>query len=160
MHFVSYNRKNALEYAQRWASARNNAYLNFDGMGGDCTNFASQCLYAGVNIMNYQKDVGWYYNSPADRAAAWSGAEYFIKFMLNNKGEGPFASAVSINNLEIGDFICLNNGAEYYHTLVVTGFSNGIPLVSAHTDDAYMRNLNTYYYSSAQGIHILGANQY
>lgn len=160
MHFLGYNRENAIKYAKKWARSRNNVYMNFDGMGGDCTNFASQCLYAGVNVMNYQRDIGWYYNSPDDRAAAWSGAEYFIKFMLNNKGEGPFASAVSINNLEVGDFISLNNGTEYYHTLIVTGFSNGTPLVSAHTDDSYMRNLNTYYFSSAQGIHILGANKY
>lgn len=160
MHFISYNRNAALEYAQKWAKSRNDRYINFDGMGGDCTNFASQCLFAGVNVMNYKKDVGWYYNAPADRAAAWSGAKYFIQFMLNNKDEGPFAAAVSIDHLEMGDFISLNNAAEYYHTLIVTGFSNGIPLVSAHTDDAYMRRLDTYHYAYATGIHILGANKY
>lgn len=160
MQFVKYNRNNALEYAKKWAKLRNDAYMNFDGMGGDCTNFASQCLYAGVNVMNYQKDIGWYYNSPDDRAAAWSGAEYFVKFMLTNKQEGPFADSVSINKLEPGDFISLNNGYEYYHTLIVTGFSNGIPLVSAHTDDAYMRSLKTYHFKFAEGIHILGANKY
>ncbi len=160
MHFVNYNRKNALEYAKQWAKSRNSIYMNFDGIGGDCTNFASQCLFAGVNVMNYQKDIGWYYNSPNDRAAAWSGAVYFVKFMLNNKGEGPFASAVSVNNLEVGDFISLNNGTEYYHTLIVTGFSDdGTLLVSAHTDDAYMRRLDTYSFHSAKGIHILGANK-
>ncbi len=160
MHFVNYNREDALEYAKQWAMSRNNIYMNFDGMGGDCTSFASQCLFEGVKVMNYQKDIGWYYNSPNDRAAAWSGAEYFIRFMLNNKGEGPFASAVSIHNLEVGDFISLNNGIEYYHTLIITGFSNGTPLVSAHTDDAYMRSLDTYHFYSATGIHILGANKY
>lgn len=159
MHFVSYNRNNALAYAEKWAKARNSNYLNFDGIGGDCTNFASQCLYAGIGIMNYTKDIGWYYNSPNDRAAAWSGAEYFRHFLLNNKNEGPFANTVPINQLEMGDFISLNNGTEYYHTLIIIGFSNGIPLVAAHTDDAYMRNLNTYHYTSAQGIHILGGNK-
>ena len=161
MHFVNYNRKNAIEYAKQWAESRNSVYMNFDGMGGDCTNFASQCLFAGVNVMNYQKDVGWYYISPNDRAAAWSGAEYFARFMLNNKAEGPFAVAMSINNLEAGDFISLNNGTEYYHTLIVTGLSaDGTLLVSAHTDDAYMRRLDTYTYHSVTGIHILGANKY
>ncbi|MGN1202826.1 MAG: amidase domain-containing protein [Eubacterium sp.] len=159
MHFISYNRENALIYAKKWARSRNSMYLNFDGMGGDCTNFASQCLYAGVGIMNYEKDIGWYYNSPNDRAAAWSGASYFIRFMLNNKNQGPFASSLSVNQLEPGDFISLNNGYEYYHTLIVTGFSQGIPLVAAHTDDSYMRSLSSYHYSSAQGIHILGANK-
>lgn len=160
MHFINYNRENALQYAKQWARSRNSIYMNFDGMGGDCTNFASQCLFAGINVMNYQRDIGWYYNSPDDRAAAWSGAEFFIKFMLTNKNEGPFASAVSISKLEAGDFISLNNGSEYYHTLIVTGFSNGTPLVSAHTDDSYMRSLDTYHFHSATGTHILGANKY
>lgn len=160
MHFINYDRDAAVEYAKKWAKSRNSIYMNFDGMGGDCTNFASQCLFAGINVMNYQKDIGWYYNSPNDRAAAWSGAEYFIKFMLGNKGEGPFATAVSIQNLEVGDFISLNNGSAYYHTLIVTGFSNGTPLVSAHTDDSYMRNFDTYKFAFSTGIHILGANKY
>lgn len=160
MLFVSYNREKAVEYAKHWAKKRNSAYLNFDGIGGDCTNFASQCLYAGIGIMNYEKDIGWYYSTPENRAAAWSSAEYFRKFLLNNTSEGPFAAAAPLTRLEAGDFISLNSGTVYYHTLVVTGFSGNEILVCAHTDDAYMRSLNTYYYHSAQGIHILGANSY
>ena len=159
MHFISYDRSKALDYAKKWAHERNSIYMNFDGMGGDCTNFASQCLFAGVGIMNYEKDIGWYYNTPDDRAAAWSSAAYFRKFLLNNRKEGPFAVAVSLNQLEKGDFISLHNGTQYYHTLIVTGFSDGVPLVAAHTDDSYMRNLGTYHYSSADGIHILAANK-
>lgn len=160
MQFIKYDRNQTLEYAEKWAYKRNNVYMNFDGMGGDCTNFASQCLYAGVGAMNYTKDIGWYYNSPDDRAAAWSGAEYFVKFMLSNKSVGPFAMETSIANLETGDFISLNNGYEYYHTLIITGFSDGIPLVAAHTDDTYMRKLDTYHFISAKGIHILGAHKW
>lgn len=160
MRFIQYNREKAAAYAKEWAFKRNSNYLNFDGMGGDCTSFASQCLYAGVGIMNYTKDIGWYYNSPNDRAAAWSDAEYFRKFMLSNTDIGPFAAALSVHQLDIGDFISLNNGTEYYHTLVVTGFSGNIPLVAAHTDDSYMRRLDTYHYDLAQGLHILGANNW
>lgn len=160
MHFVSYNKQNALNYAEKWALARNSIYFNFDGIGGDCTNFASQCLFAGIGVMNYEKDVGWYYNSPNDRAAAWSDAKYFRRFMLNNKSVGPFGIELPVNKLEIGDFISLNNGYEYYHTLIITGFSSSIPLVAAHTGDSYMRGLDTYSYQSAHGIHILGANKY
>lgn len=159
MHFAEYNRNEAVEYAKTWAMARNSQYLNFDGIGGDCTNFASQCLFAGIGIMNYTKDIGWYYNSPTDRAAAWSDARYFRKFMLSNTNEGPFGNSAPINILEKGDFISLNNGIEYYHTLVVTGYENNQPLVCAHTDDSYMRKLSTYHYISAQGIHILGGNK-
>ncbi|MGN1329526.1 MAG: amidase domain-containing protein [Eubacterium sp.] len=160
MYFISYDRKKAVEYAGKWYNKRNSAYLNFDGIGGDCTNFASQCLFAGTGVMNYRRDTGWYYNSPNDRAAAWSGSSYLIKFLLNNSGEGPVGEPGELYRLEIGDLIFLSNSAEYYHTLVVTGFSKEVPLVAAHTDDSFMRNLNTYYYDFATGVHILGAQKY
>ncbi|MGN0534818.1 MAG: amidase domain-containing protein [Eubacterium sp.] len=160
MRYVSYNREKAVNYAMKWALSRNPQYYNFDGLGGDCTNFASQCLYAGCGVMNYEKDVGWYYNSINDRSAAWSSAEYLHKFLLNNKSTGPFAAQVSVWHLEIGDYIQLNNDFEYYHTLIITGFDRGVPLVCAHTDDSYMRRLDTYYYNSASGLHILGAGAY
>ena len=69
-----YNRTAAAAYAEKWALSRNPAYMDFDKLGGDCTSFASQCLRAGGCPMNYAKDVGWYYHSSSDRAAAWTGA--------------------------------------------------------------------------------------
>lgn len=159
MRFIEYNREKAVNYAKKWANARNENYYNFDGIGGDCTNFASQCLYAGVGIMNYTPDTGWYYNSPNDRAAAWSGAEYFRKFLLNNRSAGPFAEEVSITSVDLGDFVQLNNGNEYYHTLVVTGFRKGVPLVCAHTRDVYMLPVSDYSFEFLSALHILGANK-
>ena len=41
-----YDRQAAVDYAHRWAYHRNPDFYNFDELGGDCTNFASQCLYA------------------------------------------------------------------------------------------------------------------
>lgn len=160
MRVVSYDGQRAADYARKWYNKRNSDYYNFDAVGGDCTNFASQCLYAGAGIMNYLRDVGWYYISPQDRAAAWSSSPHLIKFLLNNDGEGPFGILRELQRLEIGDLIFLNNSYEYYHTLVVTGFSGDIPLVSAHTDDSYMRRLNTYYYEFASGVHISGVKRY
>ena len=61
MRFLEYDRESAIEYAKKWAYKRNNKYYNFDNVGGDCTNFISQCLYAGSKVMNYKKDLGWYY---------------------------------------------------------------------------------------------------
>lgn len=149
-----YNRSNAVSYARRWALDRNPQYSNFDYLGGDCTNFASQCLYAGSMIMNYKRDTGWYYNSLKDRAAAWTGAEYFRRFLLSNKKAGPQAIETTLDNLMPGDFISLNNGFEYYHTLVVAEITDSSILICAHTDDSYMRPLYTYYYNSASPLHI------
>lgn len=44
-----YNRNTATTYANKWASKPNPSYNNYisEAAGGDCTNFVSQCLYAG-----------------------------------------------------------------------------------------------------------------
>lgn len=100
------------------------------------------------------------YGTPDDRAAAWAGAPYFRQFLLGNTKSGPYAEVRETENLEIGDFITLFNGENYYHTLIVVGFSEKMPLIAAHTNDAYMRRLDTYHFHSAQGLHILGARRY
>lgn len=156
MHTIRYTRTAAVDYAKKWATARNPRYFDFDGMGGDCTNFASQCLFAGSGVMNYKKDVGWYYNSPTDRAAAWSGVPYLYKFLTTNRGVGPFGKTVGIQDIQVGDLLFLQNGQQVYHTLVVTGFQNGIPLICCHTADSYMRALTTYAYEDIQPVHIAG----
>ena len=73
---LPYDRSAAVRYAARWAYGRNPAYMNFTGIGGDCTNFVSQFIYAGAGVMNYTPDFGWYYISPDNRAAAWTGVTY------------------------------------------------------------------------------------
>ena len=60
--------------------------------------------------------------------------------------------------LKTGDFISLKNESEIYHTLIIVGVENEIPLVAAHSADEYMRPLNAYDFKEAKGIHILGAN--
>lgn len=160
MRTVNYDRNLAVEYAKKWALHRNPRYYNFNELGGDCTNFVSQCVFAGSHIMNYKKDTGWYYNSINDRAAAFTSAEYFWKFLVNNKGIGPRAVETELENLEIGDIISLFNGERHYHSLIVCGFRNGVPLVCAHTDDSYMRSLSTYYYTELSALHIVGVGVY
>ena len=60
MKETGYRREAAVEYAKKWAMGRNPRYLDFENFGGDCTNFASQCIYAGSGIMNYTPVMGWY----------------------------------------------------------------------------------------------------
>lgn len=63
MKQVVYNQNKAIEYARKWAYSRNPKYYNFDLIGGDCTNFVSQCIFEGCPIMNDTKDIGWYYKN-------------------------------------------------------------------------------------------------
>ncbi len=168
MTILEYDRVAAVEYARKWAFGRNPAYFDFSRLGGDCTNFVSQCLYAGAKVMNDTPDVGWYYRSIDDRAAAWTGVEYFYNFLTGNLGEfgngrvvgsgnGPFAEEVSLGELQIGDFIQLGRDTgDFYHTPIVVGFSYGVPLVAAHSNDVFNRPLNSYHFERIRCLHVLG----
>ena len=156
MKVIPYNRESAVDYANRWALGRNPAYYDFEKIGGDCTNFASQCIYAGAKVMNYTADTGWFYRSPTDRAAAWTGVGYLYKFLINNKSVGPFGRAVSINEVKIGDIVQLGDfSGKFYHTPVITTTYPQI-LVSAHSYDAINKPLSSYVYEHHRFVHIEG----
>ena len=158
---VPYNRDRAAEYARVWALGRNPAYVNFQGLGGDCTNFASQCVFAGSNVMNYTPVVGWYYNSSSDRSASWSGVQYLFNFLTTNRSVGPYAVETDINSIQTGDLIQLGNANNhFYHTPVIVQADPQDILVAAHTFDAYMRQLSSYSYINIRYLHIVGVRKY
>lgn len=149
-----------LDYARKWAFGRNPAYYDFSATVGDCTNFISQCLYAGGAVMNYARDVGWYYASVGDRAAAWAGAGFLRQFLLSNRGVGPFGEPAELSSVRSGDLIMLFGGGRFYHTLLVMSVIGGMPYVAAHSFDALDRPLSGYYYEQAYGIRIIGARRF
>jgi hypothetical protein len=152
-----YLRERAVAYAKKYAFGQNPIFGNFRGIGGNCTNFVSQCIYAGSCVMNYTPTFGWYYVTLDDRSPSWTGVEYFYNFMTGNTDVGPFGTDVSADELEIGDVIQLGNNTDgFYHTLLVVGFEGEDPLVAAQTDDAFARPLSTYSYDFSRFIKILG----
>lgn len=163
---IPYDRQAAVRYAHRWAYSRNPAFYDYESLGGDCTNFASQCLYAGTGIMNFTPTYGWYYIDANDKSPAWTGVPYFYNFMTRKEvSPGPFGIEVSMENLDIllpGDFVQFNfSGNEYGHTPIIVDIdrtsSYGTILVAAHSHDADFRPLDTYQYQQIRFIHILGA---
>ena len=152
-----YGRTRAVMYAERYAFGQNPVFGNFRGIGGNCTNFVSQCVYAGACRMNYTPVVGWYYISLNERTASWTGVEFFYNFITTNGGVGPFGRVAGDDELEIGDVIQLGREGEgFYHTLLVVGFEGDDPLVAAQTDDAFNRPLSSYTYDYSRNIKILG----
>lgn len=147
-----YNRERAVEYARRWALDRNPLFIDFTGIGGNCTNFISQAVLAGSCTMNYTPNFGWYYISADDRAPAWSGVDFFYDFMTGapdfasqNGGVGPFAREVAREEVEIGDVIqYANANGDWYHTVIISGFDGDEILVCAQSNDALDRPLSSY----------------
>lgn len=152
-----YDRDRALAYARRYAFVRNPLYYNYAGIGGNCTNFVSQCIYAGCCTMNFTPIYGWYYLSPAERTASWTGVEFFYNFMTGNRDQGPFAEEVEEEAVLPGDVVQLGRDGEgYYHTLLVSGRAGEDILVTANSDDALDRPLSTYTYDFRRFLHIGG----
>lgn len=154
---MPYDRHEAVAYAHQWAYGRNPAYYDFSRLGGDCTNFISQCLYAGCHVMNTARDIGWYYHSLANRAAAWSATAFLYRFLTANQGTGPYGWETSFDDAQPGDIIQLSFSAGVFsHSLFVVNTDPEI-LVTTHTDDSDNRPLTTYQYQLARVIHIEGA---
>lgn len=159
---LPYNREAAVAYAHTWAYRRNPAYFDFSGIGGDCTNFASQCIYAGAGVMNFTPLYGWFYRTANDRTPSWTGVQYLYDFLTRNLGAGPFATEVSLSQLEPGDVVQLAIDREdrYQHTPVVVRI-DGEPsltnvLVAAHSNDVDYRPLSTYNIRKIRCLHIEG----
>ena len=163
---LPYNRERAVEYARKWALSRNPLFIDFTGIGGNCTNFVSQCVFAGAPVMNFTDTFGWYYISPEERAPAWSGVEELFDFLTGapdfisqNGGVGPYGVLASrADQIAVGDVIQLQNSSgDFYHTLIISGFRGGEVLVCAQSNDALDRPLSSYSYASLRVIHIEGA---
>lgn len=153
-----YNRERAVEYARRWALSRNPLFTDFSGLGGNCTNFVSQCVYAGCCKMNYTPTFGWYYVSADDRSPSWTGVEFFYDFFTTNEGEGPFADVIRRRQLSPGDVIQLADASgDFYHSLIVSAINGAEILVCSHSVDSLDRPLSSYNYASARYLRILGA---
>lgn len=161
MPILPYDRDAAVTYAHTWAYRRNPAFYDFSPIGGDCTNFASQCIYAGAGIMNFTPTYGWYYRSANDRTPSWTGVQYLYDFLTQNLGPGPFATEVSLGGLEPGDVVqlAIDQDIRYQHTPVVVRVDaptlTGI-LVAAHSNDVDFRPLSTYRIRKLRCLHIDG----
>ena len=165
MKELIYDRNKVIEYAKKWALSRNPKYYNFDNVGGDCTSFVSQCIFAGANVMNYTKDVGWYYINGNNKSPSWSGVDFLYKFLINNKSVGPYGKEAKINEIEIGDIAQLSfDGDKFEHTLMIVNIENKFTLskikIASHTFDSFNKAISEYLFQKIRFIHISGVRTY
>lgn len=152
-----YNRQKVYDYAKKWAYSRNPNYYNFDLLGGDCTNFVSQCIFSGCYQMNYNGDKGWYYINGNNKSPSWTVVEFLYNFLLLNKGVGPKGKNVNVQDLEVGDVIQLSfDGIKFSHSLIVVQKGTNIDntLIAAHTYDVFGKSVAEYGFKKYRCIHI------
>ncbi|TYQ14702.1 UNVERIFIED_CONTAM: putative amidase-like protein [Acetivibrio alkalicellulosi] len=145
---LNQRRLSAVEYADRYCGAAadeeyglsyNKKYKDYNPLGGDCANFASQVLHEGAN---FKKTNTWRYDK--DGSKAWVNAQAFTDYMLYS-GRGSLITKGTYNKvfktsfkLLPGDFIAYEKKGKITHVSVVTGLdSNGYALVNCHNTDRY-----------------------
>lgn len=165
MKEIVYNREKVIEYAKKWAYDRNPQYYDFDNVGGDCTSFASQCIYAGAKIMKYSKQNGWYYISGNNKSPSWSGVEFLYNFLTQNKSVGPYGYQVEQNKIELGDIAQLSfDGNKFSHSLVIVKIQDKTDLnqifISSHTFDSFNKRISEYNFEKIRFIHIDKVRKY
>jgi len=142
-------RLSAIAYADQYCGAAglpeygyqyNPDYMNFNHLGGDCANFASQVLYEAGG---FSKNSVWNYAGNSG-SKAWVNAQSFKNYILHS-GRGTLLSSGSYEKvlessyqLLPGDIIAYGDSKEVRHISVVTGAdSKGYTLVNCHNSDRY-----------------------
>lgn len=139
-HSGLYDRVRAVRYADAWWDGTNPRYPRFSD---DCTNFVSQCLFAGGLPMWGEPDrtAGWWFQFGPKPVWSYSWSTAHALYLVLTSAFG--ARVVSDPaDLRIGDVIFYdwNGEGTYHHSTIVTDFdAMGEPLVNAHTIDSYHR---------------------
>jgi len=138
--FYQYDRAQAVRYAEMWWNRHNPAFPSFDV---DCTNFVSQCLYAGgAPMTGYPNRArGWWCQNNS-WSYSWAVA-HSLRWYLSGARIGLQAVEVAEpEQLMAGDVICYDfqgDGRFDHTTIVVAKDKDGMPLVNAHTTNSRMR---------------------
>ncbi|MFC5530353.1 amidase domain-containing protein [Cohnella yongneupensis] len=140
MRGTPYRREAAVAYAERWWNEPNNAYENFDV---NCTNYVSQCIFAGGAPMNYtgRRESGWWYKGRQNNLELWSYswavANALQHHLTQPRVYGLRAEVVPrADMLQLGDVVCYDweGNGRFQHNTIVTAFTpEGMPLVNANT---------------------------
>lgn len=145
---MNQRRSDAATYADLYCGAAasgengysyNKKYKDYNSIGGNCANFASQILYEGGK---FKKNGTWNYDK--DGSMAWVSARGLKSYLLNS-GRGSLIASGSYDKvlklsykLLPGDIVAYEKKGKVTHVSVVTGAdSKGYSLVNCHNTDRY-----------------------
>lgn len=161
----AYDREKAVAYADKYCGAAwgsgnnfkyNPKYMDYNGIGGDCTNYVSQVL-GDVEAGGLRQDYTWFCSIPkqgkGSGSKAWVNADALKNYLVYNGRAKIIKSGtykelttplkdtgvIPVTQLCLGDVICYEKGrGDIDHFAIVTGFdSKGYPLINSHTTDRY-----------------------
>ncbi len=168
----AYDRDKAVAYADAHHHERNPVWYNFSDEGGNCQNYASQCLLEGGIGMDYQGEEQWkcYIEDPeydpeineedgkSGRSRSWVNVGYFYDYAKYNE-DGGLCAEVNANlyYAQPGDIIMVGNGG-LSHTVIVSRVIGDHILVDSNSIDMKDYPLEAYVYTNITLIKILGSN--
>ena len=168
----SFDRNAAVAYADLYYHSRNKDWYNFSDEGGNCQNYASQCLLAGGMEMDYKGEWQWkcYVEDPdwepeineedeqSGRSRSWVHVTSFYDYAKENEGNGLACDCnVNIYYAQPGDIILVGNGG-LSHTVIVSKVVDGHVLVNSNSIDMKDFPVEAYTYTNITLIKILGSN--
>ncbi|MCM1298909.1 MAG: amidase domain-containing protein [Firmicutes bacterium] len=144
-----YNPSKAIGYANKWVDPTangtdNDKYYNtgdyFKNGNLDCTNYVSQCLYAGGVPQNNTGNIntGWWYKDVKNYSGSWITAPTNYNYFS--------ASNTAYRNISSSSYIIPGNPVYYdwnsdnsiNHATICVGYnSSGVPIVNSHSHDYY-----------------------
>jgi hypothetical protein len=134
-------------YAQKYWNHYNPAYRQFNGAGGDCTNFISQSLKAGgwKNASGWASDYNhtWWYSpsNPSTQSWSWAGVNEWSWFALSSQ---RVTTLDDVYQLGVGDILQMDFDADGSkdHSMIVTYRSrSGMPYVTYHSTNTLNRSV-------------------
>ncbi|MCQ1531547.1 amidase domain-containing protein [Lutispora saccharofermentans] len=160
-----YDREKAAQYADKycgiaWGSGNdfkyNSKYQDYNGIGGDCTNYVSQCIGDKEEGGGIPFDGTWFATYPkygkAQGSAAFVNANAFWNYILySGKGrlikKGTYKELTKpiedypigiVGKIEVGDLLCYEKDGKIDHFSIITAKdSKGYPMINSHTSDRY-----------------------
>ncbi|MGC1378155.1 MAG: amidase domain-containing protein [Anaerolineales bacterium] len=148
---TTYNRTNAVNYAQKYWSYPGNSsqylpmYISI-GYKGDCTNFASQVVKAGGGALDTSGSKKWFYSAGtvADNfnvwstynddtySSSWTVVGDLYTYLMDTTADTPgptgyLFSPTNLCNMGGGDVVQLSadGGSSYFHTVVIVNVGSG-----------------------------------
>lgn len=145
---INKRRSGVVEYADKYCGAASNGengyrynpkYRNYNPLGGDCANFASQCMFEGGKL---RKNSVWNYDK--DGSMAWLSAQGLKDYLISS-GRGSLIVSGNYNTvfklsykLLPGDIVAYEKKGKIVHVSVVTGAdTRGYSLVNCHNTDRF-----------------------
>lgn len=128
---AGYSPTKAKDYALKWANSFNSNYNNYDGNGGDCTNFVSQCLEAGGLAQKKPSSIpsgvmgttSYWYSVKPKVSTPWIRVADFHSYWAPKVPDANYAGDTTVsNNGNIGDIVQIRHAGTLtrWHSMIIT----------------------------------------